>query len=264
MDQEKLIENKKADKAAGKKFLLLLIVSFVGGGIIGFGSMWIRDLTLDIGEVVMRGINRVAPYGTLSVGTVFFIWIGILFSQAKKIYQSWDREDEEVLNRCEIKLTYALILTNFCVIMNFFFMGAGFYSVLMKEDASMIIPFIFLVIGIFYDLTGSIIAQKKIINMEKELNPEKQGSVYDMKFHKVWIKSCDEAERLQIYKCAYKAFRVTQSSFIVVWLFCFIGMIVWDFGIMPMTVVLVLWAITVGSYQAEAVRLSKNPSEIMK
>ncbi|MGL6219074.1 MAG: DUF3169 family protein [Lacrimispora sphenoides] len=65
-----------------------------------------------------------------------------------------------------------------------------------------------------YWLTGfiaavicTIVTQQKIINFEKEINPEKRGSVFNQKFSKKWEKSCDEAERLSIYKSTYTSYR---------------------------------------------------------
>ena len=35
----------------------------------------------------------------------------------------------------------------------------------------------------------TVIAQNRIVNFTKEINPEKKGSVYDLKFQKTWIAS---------------------------------------------------------------------------
>ena len=40
-----------------------------------------------------------------------------------------------------------------------------------------------------------VVLQQKIVDLERRINPEKRGSVYDMKFQKTWMDSCDEAER---------------------------------------------------------------------
>ena len=36
------------------------------------------------------------------------------------------------------------------------------------------------------------------------MNPEKTASVYDMKFQKKWLETCDEAEKIIVGKCAFK------------------------------------------------------------
>lgn len=45
--------------------------------------------------------------------------------------------------------------------------------------------------------------------------PEKKTSVYDLKFQKKWMDSCDEAEKILIGKCAYKAFGKTNLTCVI-------------------------------------------------
>jgi len=45
------------------------------------------------------------------------------------------------------------------------------------------------------------------------MNPEKTASVYDMKFQKKWLETCDEAEKIIVGKCAFKAFNITNEMF---------------------------------------------------
>lgn len=266
MNQEKSIENKIQDKSAFKKCIIIMIVCFFGGGIVGFGSAMLEDTVNGIGDQVLELLYFIAPFGNLIAGTVFWSLIGVLVSQGRKLYQSWDEEDEAVYKKFETKLSYALVFTNLNMLVSYFFMGAGFYSIM--NDSSQKVSFWFefaaLLIGMIYTTVISVVFQKKIINLEKEINPEKQGSVYDVKFKKIWLESCDEAEKFQIYKASYKSFQVTGRAYVVVWLFCFVGMTAWNFGILPMTIVLILWAVAAISYSLEAIRLSKNPSEIMK
>lgn len=268
MNREKSIENKMQDKSAFKKFIIIMVVCFFGGGIVGFCSAMLEDNVnlSSIGGRILELLYFIAPFGNLIAGTVFWILIGVLVSQGRKLYQGWDGEEEAVFNKFETKLSYALVFTNLNMLISYFFMGAGFYSIM--NDSKLEVSFWFrlaaLLLGMIYSTVISVLFQKKIINLEKEINPEKQGSVYDVKFKKIWLESCDEAEKFQIYKASYKSYQITGGAYIVVWLFCFVGMTVWDFGILPMTIVLILWAVSSISYSMEAIRLSKNPSEIMK
>lgn len=54
-------------------------------------------------------------------------------------------------------------------------------------------------IGVFLLSCACVIfAQQKAVDLERRMNPEKHGSVYDAKFQKKWLDSCDESERRQI------------------------------------------------------------------
>jgi hypothetical protein len=90
------------------------------------------------------------------------------------------------------------------------------------------------------------------------MNPEKQGSVYDMKFHKKWLDSCDEAEQRQIGQAAYHAFRVTRMACLVLWLVLMLLDLPFGFGPLPALAVLLLWGVMQISYALECIRLSRK------
>ena len=69
--------------------------------------------------------------------------------------------------------------------------------------------------------------------LTKELNPEKKGSVYDVKFVDKWEDSCDEAEKILIYKCAYKTYNKMSGLYIGLWIFCVFGNAIFDFDSDP-------------------------------
>ena len=90
----------------------------------------------------------------------------------------------------------------------------------------------------------------------EEINPEKKGSVYDLKFQKTWIASCDEAEQLQIYRAAFRAYTAMNYAALGMFLVCFIGMLSWNFGLLPLTMVLFVWLTGVIVYGVESLRMT--------
>jgi len=75
-----------------------------------------------------------------------------------------------------------------------------------------------------------------------------------MKFQKKWEESCDEAEKLKIYKSAFSAYKATNSACIVVWLALFFLNMLFETGVMPLVVVCVLWAVLQIAYYIESVK----------
>ena len=144
------------------------------------------------------------------------------------------------------------MIWNFCLFgMGFCLDNAESMEVHYELETSM------LLIGVF--VAGLIILtieQQKLVNLTKEINPEKKGSIYDVKFQKKWEASCDEAELFAIYKSAYRSYCITQRLCIILWLFCIIGGFVWGFGAVPVLLVSIIWGTMITSYCYYAIHLS--------
>ena len=63
-----------------------------------------------------------------------------------------------------------------------------------------------------------------------------------------WLESCDEAERLGIYKASYKSFQVMNSLCPVMEAAALLGKIMFDTGNFPIILVTFLWAVQTGVY----------------
>lgn len=61
-------------------------------------------------------------------------------------------------------------------------------------------------------LALAVLLQQKTVDLVKEMNPEKKGSIYDEKFQKLWWKAATRPERRQIGQASYKAYS-TASKF---------------------------------------------------
>ena len=113
------------------------------------------------------------------------------------------------------------------------------------------------IVGFILCIASSILIQNKIINLEKEINPLLKGSVYDVKFSKKWLDSCDEAIKLGIYKSAFKAYTTVTNTCLILWVICIIGYGLWDFGVVPMVMVTIIWLVQTISYCIESIKSSK-------
>ena len=83
--------------------------------------------------------------------------------------------------------------------------------------------------------------QGKVVALEKKLNPEKRGNILDLKFRKEWIESCDEAERVALYRAGYDVYKLMSNLFIYAWLFAFIVSSCTGVGMFAMIIVTILW-----------------------
>ena len=99
--------------------------------------------------------------------------------------------------------------------------------------------------------------QNKILKLEKELNPEKKGNIFDFSFYKEWLGSCDEAEKTVAYKSGFRAYTTAQYVCLGLWLFCTIGQFAFDTGILSVVCVTIIWLTLVCTYLFEHLRLEK-------
>lgn len=262
MPSEKAVENKVADKKARSKMILVAVV----GGVIGLAVGVLSGISESVLPVMMgrllEMLNWVTPFANLVITSVVWILVTRWMRQARELYSNWDGEDESVIEKVELKIGYGLMVTTINMVLGFFFFGMGYYAVDLKgsnllSDVLPWIRFAGTMIGFFYELTITTIYQKKLVNMTKEINPEKQGSVYDFKFQKIWMESCDESELLAIYKAGFAAYKTINYLCMGLEIFCVVGMYSWNFGVMPIVLVTVIWLTLTIRYEVEAIRLSK-------
>ncbi|MGN0507522.1 MAG: DUF3169 family protein [Lachnospiraceae bacterium] len=269
-ESSKVRENKREDKKALKKFWIIIICSAILGMILGMLSMFLKVSGLYLWNDTMEwAVKQTGVFGSVVVTTFLLILIVLIYRQARRLYRDWDGDDEDIYNRIETKLSYGLMLTNIGMIGGYFFFALGAYVTNLSEadKAGGVIEatsFLIVFAGMIYAMAAMSIAQQKIVNFEKELNPEKHGSVYDSKFTDKWLETSDEAERFIIYKSAYKAFRVMGIAFAAAWVISLIGMMAFDTGFFPVAMVLALWMIMTCTYCVKTIYYAKHPSEVMK
>ena len=94
--------------------------------------------------------------------------------------------------------------------------------------------------------------QRKLIELEKIMNPEKKGSLYDFKFSKKWYESFDEAERKSVGIASYKAFGIVNYTCLVMTVvLIFLGMVC-EITILPYLTVVIIWLAQIIAFGVES------------
>ncbi|MBO5371651.1 MAG: DUF3169 family protein [Lachnospiraceae bacterium] len=254
---------KQEDKKALKGFSIWMIAALIIGVLAGMMTSLAEFFFADDIVSILTGFmqNIVLPYGMPVVTAIILIVVVVLYNKGKKMFLSWDGDDEEVMDKAEEYLSYAVWLTSMNMIWLYFIFGATFTGDMWEELKYNDGSFSTLVWTLLFFILGLVVVsveQQKLVNLTKQINPEKQGSVFDTKFQKKWEASCDEAEKLQIYKCAFKAYNVVQIECVVLWLLCLMGGFIWDFGILPIALITIIWGTMTTVYCFESIRLSKK------
>lgn len=271
---EKQQENKKEDKKALKKFLWTMLFAFVLGVGVGVGSAILGDVLENaaVKEKLLDTLQMAAIYGGYFFTTALLIASVILYKKCRKEYSLWDEEEEEVLTGLETKMSYILWFSNLIMFGSYFFLSTGVWgtdlidikSAENQNGVMFAISLCAVFLHMIYALAVSCLLQQKTVNLSKEINPEKTGSVYDLKFQDKWLESCDEAERFAAYKCSFKTFKTMQITGIVLWLVCLIGQMVFHTGIFATIIVTIYMIIQTSVYSVQSIYFAKHPSEVMK
>lgn len=271
MNEEKKIEEiKKEDSVKAPIFFIVLAGLCVFGGFFGFfiGAMQEKmDYILSLCRENTQIISIFFTMLLILTGTIFSLYFIIRFSMLKKL---WAKEEERDDNwdYIEDKLAALLTAVSCAIIITFFLYGCAVYNI--RGNLSVIEPGMG-IIDKLYDIAFgcSIIfmlifnfvffyMQKKLVDFEKIMNPEKKGSLYDFGFNKKWYESFDEAERNQVGIASYKAFNiVSKTCLIMIAALMFLGMVL-EITILPLLSVCVLWLVQVIAFGIESKRASKK------
>lgn len=259
-------EIKKANRKALPIFLLILCISLISGGILGFATAKAGDIGLT--EKFKAAASAFGAYAAPWLMLLCALAVAAiclpLYRKGKRILSEWDGEDEAVCDKAEKMLSYVLCFSN-CAYIIAFFLIAATYSAMSINDfggAKTLVPFFVGLVSFMAILMETIIFQQKSLDAAKKTNPEKNVSIYDVKFQKKWLDSCDEAEKLVIGKCAYKAFNATNKACIAFAGLLAIGSLVFEISLTASFFVCAIWLINQFAYFRETMKYSEAGNKI--
>lgn len=278
MRQEEKINRMQREKETDKKHLTNLIgitciCLFIGGGI-GFSSVLAREwiiANMDSRDGAFQTIFGLIALGVCVLGTVFLIAAALYnFSQAKKLSVSWDGEDEAVMDAIDNRQNIALLWNNLLMIFSFFSFALligvsgifGFPGSAGTNLSELSMISIISLLGGFPILFAGIIAYtaiyKSVVDLQKKLNPEKQGSIFDFRFNKKWEASSDEAEKQAMYKASYKAYQAANMTCLVVWMITIFAQIIINAGVFPVVCVCAIWFVLNVTYSITVIQQGRR------
>lgn len=257
MNKKPTSENRKALP----KFALTTLGSLLAGGALGFVIGLTKVFGLNVSALaaaLSAALEAATPWGipvtsVLTLGTCFF-----LYRFAAKKFAAWDGGDEdETSESIDAALSWVLLLSALQLLLNLFFLSAFCIYWMEKSIGALA------VVGVFLLSCGFVMfTQQKTIDLERKMNPEKHGSVYDSKFQKKWLESCDESERRQIGEASRRAYMVTSRLCLGLWLALIILSMMLKISVLPTVVLLVVWGTMQVTYTLECIRLGKHSESL--
>ncbi|MBE5894912.1 MAG: DUF3169 family protein [Lachnospiraceae bacterium] len=265
-EETKVEEIKKEDKKAMKPFIIMMVVSLIAGMIIGGIVSAIKFNMESSGEEsfalawlqLQKGMVLPAQI-LLAVFTVTVFPICVYYYKKGKKLWSADKSEENI-EIAENEIEKSLFFSNIFLYGNYVLYSVAAYMIyeqnMLYDGAGRVISLATTLLFLF-DMVASVVMQGKIVNIVKEINPEKQGSIYDKKFQEKWLESCDEAQRIQIGQCSYKAFTFLNKICTVLWILLTIAGMMFEIGLVGHFVLGIIWISTFLVYQIEAMKVGK-------
>lgn len=236
------------------KFAVTLVVCALGGAVLGYGAAWFSDnVSLDaLADSAGRVAGACAPFAVLAAA-LFLIPAVICLRRGQALFARWDGEEEETPELADSIPSWSLLWLTAAQLGGFLLFGvAASLEPLGYADPLALLP----AVGEMLLLTLTIIAlQRRVVDLTRRFNPEKQGSVYDLKFRQKWLASCDEAERQRIGQAAYTSYTVTSYSCLFVWVVLVVLNILVPIGPLPIIAVFIPWALGQFTYLGQCIRM---------
>ena len=252
------MKTKSENRRALPKFFLTILLAGLFGGVLGFaaGFMNAGDLSDGVRQVLNTALTVSAPWG-IPVTNIVILGIGwSLYAKGKSLYRGWDGEDEDTIDDAEEQLSWALLMSAAALLCDLFF-----FSVAVVYAGGPVVMIAFIV-EFFVGVGVATVLQQKVVDLTKKINPEKRGSVYDMKFQKKWLDSCDESEQRQIGQACYKAYLTATKACLWAWVAVMILHYAFDTGLLPAVLVLIIFGVLQITYTLESIRLSRKGEQL--
>jgi len=256
---------KKKNRGYIIKFIIFMVICLVMGYVAGAVLAIVRNSGINFEPAQFYKYARIV----LSIAHCIFpvVLIGIslaVYSGNVKKAKEWDGEDEEFIDKIEARQNIPLTLSSILSIGGLFMFAAWVITDL-KIDAKTGFD-VWSIIGLsgfLMSLAGAIIIQYLTINLEKKLNPEKEGNVFDFQFIRKWERSSDEAEKMIQAKACKKAYYVANGTCVLMWLISFMVMVFNKSGFLAVACVCIIWLVMNLTYALEVMRM-ENKSKVKK
>ena len=247
-------KEKSANRKALPKFIIILLLCALGGGLVGLAAGYLGSTILPetVATHLTSILAAIMPW-SIWVSSALLLGISVLkYRKASSMFAHWDGEDEALIERAEEQLSWCTLLANLAMMISFFFFAVG------MQPATSPSRFPLFLLSFILSMAGEVFLGQKTVDLTRKMNPEKKGSVYDMNSQKTWVASCDENEQRQIGQASFKAFNAVNYTCLGLWLVLVLLSMVIKIGVLPIFLVMLLWGVNLTAYLLEAIRLGRH------
>ncbi|HJC58621.1 MAG TPA: DUF3169 family protein [Candidatus Eisenbergiella intestinipullorum] len=232
---------KKTGRPGMRRIMLRLLAWLAVGGAAGFGVSWAVCSGKGRMGKMAETMNLSFQENAWIFQTAFFLALAavslISFRKAAALLESG--ADEELDRAGEYQDT-AMAANMANTILQFLLFGLAAGGSNPKMLLSVVLFLVFCCV--------SLVLETALVRQIQKADPMKRGDMGSLRFRKDWLESCDEAERLGIYKASWKSFEVMNSLFPVMEAVALLGKIMFGTGNFPILLTALLWAAQSGVY----------------
>lgn len=229
-------------------FFLILAACYFVGFIAGRNLSDFDATSIDY-DKIYNNLGNVLPFVYLALSIIAVIISAVSYVTVKRKADKWDGEDEVIIYDVERKINIPNVINGIYMIINLFLFSACLY--LEKYESFATVCFVVTSVCLF-TVNGL------TVRLEKKLNPEKKGYIFDLNFAKEWENSSDEAQKLNMYKAGYKTYKTVNIACMILWVLVFLEMMVLDKGFSAMICICIIWLTSVITYLFTGIRLEKQ------
>lgn len=237
-------------------FVLLVVLGGVIGACTGIFTNWLAVIVspAELAHAATQALGAATPFLALCC-LPFLVATFLCLQKSQMLFDRWNGDDEQLPEQIDQRLNWAMLwisITQFLV-----FLAIGFCISLLPSDAIRssvaLIVLVFVIVVLFFCIG----LQRRVVDLTRRMNPEKQGSVYDVKFRKKWYDSCDEAERRRIGEAAYAAYITISYTSLFLWVAMALLNVFIPVGPLPVLTALLPWGIGQLSYILHCIHKDK-------
>ena len=245
------------------KYILIMLACMIVGGIVGSCvSFFSHDGSGNVFDSFAAGLEQlltvVAPWGIPVVSAALLIPAFGRMRRARALLAAWDGEDEDAAEAIEACTDRVLLLCHLLMLSIMLFIGMCLVYLTRLETILNLVLLMVSVVLFLADLIIAVRLQQQVVDLIRTMNPEKEGSVYDLKFQEKWLDSCDENERRQIGEASYKAFTAGSKACASLWAVLILTHLMFGTGLLPIAVVLGIWAVLLITYHVNAAKAGRR------
>lgn len=256
---EHTTETRSANRRALPKFLLTVLCAALVGGVFGFCGAYfgLDGLSAGLGRAGEFFSMHVAPWLLLACAVVQPLVCVPMYRRAKRRLAGWDGEDEAVSDAADRDLSILTWVAGMFALATLFLMGAAYAGPILEGEKPRFLSLFGTPVFFIAAMVENLLLQQRVVDLNRKMSPEKTASIYDMRFQEKWLDSCDEAEKLLIGQCAYRAYSAASKACVGLWLAFTLSALFFDTGFLPVLAVCVIWGVLQSVYCRWSLKLSR-------
>ncbi len=243
-------------------FIGVMVLCFIGGYISGMISGRIRRAGLNIGtikEIIYGGLTAVIPILYVGINVIFFVFSYVLLGKYIRQAKVWDGEDEVYIKAVEngfsdiCSIGGIIMILNFMLFATCLFLGTRDGVTGEIQDQIYLLSMSTLIISLILFS----VQQALILKHIKRVNPEKKGNLFTLNFYKTWMASCDEAQKMIVYRSGYKAYLAVNIACLICYCVLLVLEIVLQTGLVPIVMIGGIWLVNAIAFAGENKKLDQ-------